>query len=195
MGSIKRIAACGLASLCMASLAHADETGIYAGLSVGESKTDFSNNLDDFFDGKDTAFKIYGGYRILDWVGVEASYVDLGEITQRGGNQPGFTPFRLEEAGFGAYGVLYWNIAPVDLFAKGGLVVSQVHTRGTVQSGIFRFTFDETDSSTDLTWGVGAQVRFGKLAVRAEYEHFDIDAGSGFDAPDMVSIGATWTFF
>jgi hypothetical protein len=194
MGAIKRIAAAGIATLCLASVAHADETGIYAGLSVGESKTDFSDNIDDFFDGKDTAFKIYGGYRILDWFGVEASYVDLGEITQRG-NQPGFTQFRLEEAGFGAFGVFYWNLAPVDLFAKGGLIVSQLHARGTSSSGPFFFTFDETDNSTDLAFGVGGQVRFGKLAVRLEYEHFDLDAGSGFDAPDFISLGATWTFF
>ncbi len=194
MGLCKWMAACAAAAVSMGSVAHADATGIYAGLAVGESRTDFANDLNDFFDGKDTAFKIFGGYRILDWVGVEASYVDLGEITQRG-DQPGFTRFRLEEAGFGAFGVLYWNLAPVDLFVKGGLVLSQVHVRGTSSSGPFLFTFDDTDSSTDLAFGAGGQVRFGKLAVRLEYEHFDLDPGAGFDAPDLISLGATYTFF
>jgi hypothetical protein len=38
-------------------------------------------------------------------------------------------------------------------------------------------------------------VRFDKLAVRAEYQRFEIDVADGFDPPDMISIGASWTFF
>jgi OOP family OmpA-OmpF porin len=193
MRASKWIAAFGIVSLCGGAAAYADDTGIYAGVSVGQSKTDISNGLDDVFDGKDTAFKIFGGYRILDWVGVEAGYVDLGEITQRG-SQPGLSRFRLEEAGFDVFGVLYWNIAPVvpvDLFVKGGFIASQAHVRA---SSIFG-GFDETDNSTDLAYGVGAQFRLGKLGFRLEYEHFDFDTSSGFDAPDMISVGATYTFF
>lgn len=191
MRALKWVVALGIASLCADTAAHADDTGIYAGASVGRAKTDFSNGaLDDVFDGKDTAFKIFVGYRVLDWVGFEAGYVDLGEITLKG-NQPGVTQFRLEEAGFGAFGMLYWNIAPVDLFAKAGFVVSQAHVRTNTLFG----AFDDTDNSTDLAWGVGAQMRFGRLAVRAEYERFDFDAADGFDPPDMISVGATWTFF
>ena len=193
MRNLKWIAALGLISLCAGTAAHADNTGIYAGGSVGQAKTDFSDDtLDDLFDGKDTAFKLFLGYRVLDWVGFEAEYVDLGEITQRGSTQPGVTRFRLEEAGFGAFGMLYWTPVPqVDLFAKAGFVVSQAHLRA---NGFFN-TIDTTDNSTDLSWGVGAQVRFDKLAVRAEYQRFEIDVADGFDPPDMISIGASWTFF
>ena len=81
--------------------------------------------------------------------------------------------------------------APVDLFAKGGFVTSQAHVR----TNSFFGSFDDTDNSTDLAWGVGAQVRFSKLAVRLEYEHFDIDVGTGFKSPEMISLGASWTFF
>ena len=191
MRASKWVVALGIASLCAGTAAHADNTGIYAGLSVGQAKTDFSEDaLDDLFDGKDTAFKLFLGYRILDWVGFEAGYVDLGEITLKG-NQPGLTQFRLEEAGFNVFGVVYWDIAPVDLFAKAGLMVSQAHVRTNTFFGVL----DDTDNSTDLAWGVGAQLRLDKLAVRLEYERFDFDVGAGFDPPDMVSLGATWTFF
>ena len=193
----KWIAALGIASLCAGTAAHADNTGIYAGGSVGQARTDFSNDaLDDLLDGKDTAFKLFVGYRVLDWVGFEAGYVDLGEITLRD-NQPGitgFNRFRLEEAAFGAFGMLYWSpipAAPVDLFAKGGFVLSQAHVR----TNNFFGTFDGTDNSTDLAWGLGAQVRLSKLAVRLEYERFEIDVGSGFKSPEMISLGASWTFF
>jgi predicted porin len=189
----KWVVALGIASLGAGTAAQADNTGIYAGGAIGQSKTDFSDNtLDDLFDGKDTAFKIFLGYRVLDWVGFEAEYVDLGEITLRS-NQPGISGFRLEESGFGVFGMLYWTPAPVpvDLFAKGGFVVSQAHVRANGFIG----AFDNTDSSTDLAWGIGAQVRFDKLAVRAEYEKFNLDLGGGFKSPDMISVGATWTFF
>jgi opacity protein-like surface antigen len=191
MRAFKWVMALGITSLCAGTAAHADNTGIYAGLSVGQAKTDFSEDaLDDLFDGKDTAFKLFLGYRILDWVGFEAGYVDLGEITLKG-DQPGLTQFRLEEAGFNVFGVVYWDIAPVDLFAKAGLMVSQAHVRTNTFFGVL----DDTDNSTDLAWGVGAQLRLDKLAVRLEYERFDFDVGAGFDPPDMVSLGATWTFF
>jgi len=193
MRGFKWIAVLGVACLCAGPVAHADNTGIYAGLSVGQAKTDFSNSaLDDLFDGKDTAFKLFLGYRVLDWIGFEAGYVDLGEITVKG-NQPGITQFRLEESGFNVFGVLYWDVAalPLDLFAKGGFMVSQAHVRTNTIFGVF----DDTDDSTDLAWGAGAQLRLDKLAVRLEYERFNFNAGSGFDAPDMISLGATWTFF
>jgi hypothetical protein len=194
MRAFKWIAALGIVSLCAGTAAHADNTGIYAGGSLGQAKTDFSNDaFNDLFDGKDTAFKIFLGYRVLDWVGFEAEYVDLGEITQRGSTFGG-TGFRLEEAGFGAFGMLYWSPvpAPVDLFAKAGFVLSQAHAR---VNGLFGTIQDNTDNSTDLAWGVGAQVRFDKLAIRAEYEKFDLKVDSGFKSPDMISIGASWTFF
>jgi hypothetical protein len=193
MRALKWVAALGMLGLCAGTAAHADDTGIYAGGAIGRAQTDFSDNtLDSIFDGKDTAFKIFLGYRVLDWVGFEAGYVDLGEITLKG-NRPGITQFRLEEAGFSAFGMLYWKIpaAPVDLFAKGGFVVSQAHVRANSFFG----TLDDSDNSTDLAWGLGAQVRFDKLAIRAEYERFNMDLGAGFDSPDMISVGATWTFF
>jgi hypothetical protein len=193
MRALKWMLALGILSLGAGAAAHADDTGIYAGGSVGQAKTEFEDGtLDDLFDGKDTAFKIFVGYRVLDWVGFEAGYFDLGEVTLKD-SQPGISRFRVEEAGFGAFGMLYWNIAPVDLFAKAGLVVSQTHVH--LRTNSFFGSIDDTDNSTDLAWGVGAQVHFGKLAVRAEYERFDFDAAEDFDSPDMISVGASWTFF
>lgn len=193
MRAIKWAAICAIAGLLAGTTtAHADVTGIYAGGSVGQSRTDFSDDfLDDIFDGTDTAFKIYGGFRILDWLGVETGYYDLGEITLQG-NATSIANFRLEESGFAAFGVLYWNLAPVDLFVKGGLIASQAHVRA---SGSVFGAFDDTDNSTDLAYGIGAQVHLGNWALRAEYERFDLDTGDDFDSPEMLSVGVTYTFF
>ena len=192
MRAIKWAAVCGIASLLAGTTAYAQTTGVYAGLSVGQSRTDFSDDfLDDIFDGKDTAFKIFGGYRILDWLAVETGYYDLGEITLKG-DATSIAQFRLEESGFAAFGVLYWNLAPVDLFVKGGLIASQAHVRA---SGSVFGAFDDTDNSTDLAYGIGGQVHLGNWALRAEYERFDLDTGDDFDSPEMLSLGVTYTFF
>jgi hypothetical protein len=45
-------------------------------------------------------------------------------------------------------------------------------------------------SDTSFAAGVGAQVKFGSLALRAEYERFDA-AGEN---PSLVSLGLTWSF-
>jgi len=37
-------------------------------------------------------------------------------------------------------------------------------------------------------------VHFDKLAVRLEYERFELDARPGFEPPNMISLGASWTF-
>jgi len=43
---------------------------------------------------------------------------------------------------------------------------------------------------TNLVYGGGVIVHLLSLSVRAEYEHFDMDAGA-----NLLSVGVTWTFF
>jgi hypothetical protein len=193
MRALRFVSAVGIAGL-LAGPAYAADSGIYAGLSVGQSQVDISGIGSDLFDDNDTAFKILGGYRILDWVGVEVSYTDLGEVTQKQ-DLPTLSNYRLEAAGFNVYGVLFYEIANFDLFAKAGFMQTQVHERGVDNSFFFPFFFDQTDNTTDLAWGLGAQVRFGSLAARLEYERFEVDSSSVFDKPQFISLGVTWTFF
>jgi len=190
MRLLRSIPTCVVAGL-LAGTCHAADNGVYAGGSLGQAKTGLNSDLDSVLDGKDTAFKLIVGLRPLDWLGVELSYVDLGEVTQDRGNTPTFSNFRLDEAGFDALGVLFYDIANVDLFAKGGFI--RWDTRASVSTFFGRSGTD--DQGTDLVWGAGAQVRFGSLAARLEYEHFDIDTPPGFDSPDLLSLGVTWTFF
>ena len=48
-----------------------------------------------------------------------------------------------------------------------------------------------SDDGTEFAWGGGAQVRFGSLGARLEYDHFDIDNTDGLD---LYTLGVTWTF-
>jgi hypothetical protein len=50
--------------------------------------------------------------------------------------------------------------------------------------------FDTDHTDTRFAYGGGAQVKFGRLGIRAEYERI---SASGSD-PSFLSLGANWTF-
>ena len=159
----------------------AADNGFYLGGSVGQANVQIDNLTDnvlpdDDFDAEDTAFKLIAGIRPLDWLAVEAAYVNFGEPDD---TVAGF-PLKAEGDGISAFAVGFLPVGPVDLFAKAGLIAWD-----TKVSGI---GFD--DDGSDLAYGAGAQFRFLSLSIRAEYEKFEI---SDVDL-DMISIGLTYTF-
>jgi opacity protein-like surface antigen len=185
MRRIHLAAACVLAGL-LSTTAQAADNGFYFGGSIGRSEVDVDSELDDFVDSEDTGFKLIAGFRPLDWLGVEASYIDLGEVTA---DSDLIDDFSVAQSGFGAWGVLFYDFAVFDLFVKGGLV--NFETEVEIDTGFGRF--DESDDSTDFAWGVGVQARLGSIAARLEYERFEVDAPDGFDKPQMISLGVTYT--
>jgi opacity protein-like surface antigen len=169
--------AAALLTLPMLPAAAADN-GFYLGASVGQANLqidDLANISTADFDGEDTAFKLVAGIRPLDWLAVEAAYVNFGE--------PDDTvlglPLEAEGDGISAFAVGFLPTGPVDLFAKAGLISWDSKIGGS---------FD--DDGTDLAYGAGLQFRVLGLSIRAEYEKFDI---SDVDL-DMISIGLTYTF-
>jgi OOP family OmpA-OmpF porin len=158
----------------------AADNGFYLGASVGQANLnidDLTDNLfeDDDFEGDDLAFKLIAGIRPLDWLGVEAAYVNFGEPEDTVGG----TKLKADGDGISAFAVGFLATGPVDLFAKVGLISWDSKISGS---------FD--DDGTDLAYGAGAQFRVLGLSIRAEYEKFDI---SDVDL-DMISVGLTYTF-
>jgi hypothetical protein len=156
----------------------AADNGFYLGGSIGQANLEI-DELQTLppadFEGDDTAFKLIAGIRPLDWLAVEASYVNFGEPedTVNGVRR------RADGDGISAFAVGFLPLGPVDVFAKGGLITWDSKVSG----------FDE--DGTDLAYGVGAQFRVWSISVRAEYEVFDVD---NVDDLSMWSIGATFTF-
>lgn len=154
----------------------AADNGIYIGGSVGRADLQIDDvaGLDDF-KGDDTGFKLIAGIRPLDWLAVEANYVNFGEPE----DTVGASRLKADGDGISAFAVGFLPVGPVDVYGKLGLISWDSEIAG----------FDE--DGTDLAYGVGAQFRVWSFSVRAEYEIFDVD---DVDDLNMLSIGATFTF-
>jgi hypothetical protein len=181
----KILIAAGAATLSLLTLpAQAADNGIYLGASVGQSNVQYDDSFDGEnlnFDASATGFKAIAGWRFLDWLSVEANYVDLGS----GDDTVLGEKIETDVNGVSLSAVGFVPIGPVDLFARVGalswnadLTASNLGLKGS-------------DDGTDLTYGIGAQFRVWSLSIRGEYEVFDV---SDADTVDMFSVGVTWTF-
>ena len=64
----------------------AADNGFYLGASVGQSGVEVDEVVGGFdlnYDSSATAYKLIAGWRFLDWLSVEANYVDLGTADDR----------------------------------------------------------------------------------------------------------------
>jgi opacity protein-like surface antigen len=167
-------------ALVPAASALAADNGIYIGGSVGQANVEIDHidvgGLREDFDADDTGFKLIAGIRPLDWLGVEASYVNFGKPEDTVNGQK----IKVDGDGISAFAVGFLPVGPVDLFAKVGLISWDTKISG----------FSD-DDGTDLAYGAGVQFRVLGLSVRAEYEVFDTDL---FDDVNMLSVGLTYTF-
>jgi hypothetical protein len=167
----------------LAAPVYAAEHGAYFGAAFGEMSTDDAD--DSVYDADDAGFKVVGGWRLLDCCGVELSYFDLGTISSW--QNPNFG---LEQEAYSAQGILILELANVDLFVKGGVAMTESE-RSFVTAGN---SVEQSDHDVDFVTGFGVQVRFRKLALRAELDRFNTSNGPDLDRPELLSIGVVWTF-
>lgn len=180
---MKKLSQYGIAFILSAitGLVHAGaESGIYIGGSIGSAGLDVSTESIDF-DDDDSGYKIFAGYNlgfipIVD-VAIEGSFVDFGEASSAeiAGNDVGITAWNV-------FGLAGFNLGPFAVFGKWGLV------KWESESDVFQDQLDE--SGNDQAYGIGARFQIASIAVRAEYEWFDIDVAD----VEFVSLGASWTF-
>lgn len=160
------------------STAMAADNGIYVGGSLGQANVEIEEAGEIDFEGDDTGFKVIAGIRPLDWLAVEANYVNFGEAEDDG--------IEIDADGISAFAVGFLAAGPIDLFAKGGLVSWDASVGLEGVSGV-----GGNLDGTDLAYGAGAQFRVWSFSVRAEYEVFDVD---DVDDLNMISVGLTFTF-
>jgi hypothetical protein len=164
------------------------DNGIYIGgsLAAPSPNLDWSTAHGPEDEGK--GFKAIVGARPLDWLAIEANYVDLGETSVPllagvcpPGPCPGEETFDASAVSVSVLGMLALPL--VDLYARAG--TARWETERQVRLGPV-----QERAGTDATYGLGLQARVGSFAFRAEYERFDF----GRDEADALSVGFTYTF-
>lgn len=177
--------------------AEAADNGLYLGGSIGRSA--FSTDVDagltlPSFDEEDTGWKAIVGFRPLDWFAIEANYIDFGRIDGATGvvcpptvGAPCPSRFAVDARAVSVSALGLLELPFADLYGRVGLARREVEGRISGTSLDLR----ERDRATDLSYGVGAQVRLLSFGVRLEWERFDLDDS---DEVDMLSLGFTYTF-
>lgn len=156
--------------LALLASAPAAALEFYAGVGGGQSQLEATSE-DQSVDlsGDASAWKVYGGLRVLKFFGVEAGYVDFG--TPEGSS--GSVNFKGEATGWDAYAV---GILPLWLFEVFGKV-GAVNWDATTEVSGGGLNSSTSDTGTDLAYGVGAGIRLGKrFRIRAEWEKFEVQS-------------------
>jgi OOP family OmpA-OmpF porin len=163
--------------------AFAQDMGFYAGLSFGQSSADVDCSGLAQCDDSDTAWKILGGYRFNRNLAAELGYTDLGEVSAGDG---GANTITAEATAFELVAVGSWPVSnEFSVYGKVGVFRWDVDATGTGM-----FAGSESDSGTDLTFGVGVQYDFTKqLGVRGEWQRYAAD-----EDIDVISIGVVFRF-
>ena len=180
------IAAAGTLALAAAApQAAAADNGFYLGLGV--TQTDQKITVDGF-DGSETfddnAFKFIAGFRPLDWLAVEANYIDLGSIDI----DDGVDEVSIDSKALTASVLLLKEFKVIDLYARVGLAKWDSDFSVTGLGSV-------SEDGWEPTYGVGVGAHFGSLGLRAEWERFEADALEDINTDfDTISLSFTYTF-
>lgn len=172
------------------STARADPVSFYFGAGITHDHlsgfgAEFNPQLaDSYADISATSFKVLTGVRPLNWFAVEADYYSSAASTGSLGERSKAQAF----AGYAEF--LTGQEAPFEVFLKGGL---SSYTLTSLQSGANCgfCSNDESHSGVGPAAGAGAQMRFGHVAVRLEFEDlFSLGKTSGLQ---VVSLSVLLT--
>jgi hypothetical protein len=173
----------------------ADAAGVYTGLGLGNSSA-IVNSAGAGFHTKDwkpdvIAWRLFAGYRIIDYAAIEAGYISLGKSrVATMGNQQSF------EATLSGLELTPVGLLPIAtgiaVFARGGIVFWNSEIREDSGEAVST----EKKSGSDLVLSFGAQYVFLKhFAARAEYSLYDIDkAKAGAGEQKFISIDGMYLF-
>ena len=172
-----------VALLVSAAAAVAQDSGFYLGGALGQSA--FKEWCDvplASCDDKDSAWKLFGGYRFNRYVAAEGTYVDWGQVSAA--NNAGVRA----EASQNSYGLAVVGTLPLnerfELFGKAGFLMTSQETRRIAGT-----TSSVSRDETELHYGLGGRFLFTRnLGLRAEWENTDKLK------VEMLSIGLEYRF-
>jgi hypothetical protein len=175
--------ALAVALILLSGVASVTLAGGYLGAGIGVSF--IRTNVEDLevvdfeLSGSDFAYKFFGGYKVIPFLSFEGGYRDLGKITDMVDD----VELGMETSG--------WDIEAIGILPLG---VAHLW----VKAGYFFWNSEagpgsnkESDNGSDFMWGLGGDISILKIAVRAEWEKFEIE---NTEHISMFSVGATLGF-
>ncbi len=174
------LAAALLGSAGLSQVHAADGLYIGAGIGVATVKDEVNTGT---LDSDDTSYKAFVGWRfdvipLID-LAVEAAYTDFGRPSQTLAGQN--VEFKLTGASLA--GLLIFPLGPLDLYGKAGLMSWRSERSEGASSS--------SGSGSDPFYGAGVGFYIWKIAIRAEYERFQV---KDVDRVDMLSVSALFQF-
>jgi hypothetical protein len=176
------IVAAFAASLAIAVSAHAGDTGLYVGGSVGQT-TIKADDID--FDESDTSYKAFVGYMFLPFLGVEGGYVNFGGPNKNYGSSGSID---IDVDGWEGFLLGALPLGPVELFAKAGVLSYNIDAK--VKGAGFG-SLSGSDSDEVGAYGAGVAFAIDRFKIRGEYTYYDV---SDVDDVYMLSAGVTYQF-
>ena len=163
----------------------------FIGASAGQASYDISCPATSTCDDSDTAWKIYGGLEVNEYLAMEVGYADLGEAKFSGA--PSGT---IEANGMTMQLVGTFAINPsFSVIGRGGMNFLNLEKNGTIAG-----TPTNNVGDTDVVWslGLGAQYNLSKsVGLRAEWERYfdvgDADTTGEIDI-DLISASVVFMF-
>lgn len=180
-----RALVCGVLA-CSCSLAYGDENGFYAEIGYSQYGIDI---VDQDFD--PSAIQLRAGYRVSPFIGFEAEVSDGFSGASVSAPNEKLT-VRVDQT-IAGFAVGRWPVTDrVDLFGRVGYQAMDVSVKGEVTG---QQTVRQSGDGEGIVYGGGAEYRFGKFGVRADYTWSS--EASPFPASDRIetlSIGVTHRF-
>ncbi len=166
----------------------------FIGASVGQSTSDISCPTGTSCDDSDTAWKLYGGLEVNEYLSMEVGYVDLGEVGYTGAKSGSRETHGVTLQAVGTYALN----PSFTLIGRGGMNFLKTDVNGTIAG-----TSNNNASDTDVVWsvGLGAQYNFSQsMGLRMEWERYfeagssDFNGGTGEADVDLITAGLVFKF-
>lgn len=159
------------------------------------------------FDDEDSGYEFLAGYRIYEWLALEAGYMDLGAVTHRASativtdGDPLTIDSKLETdvKGIALSALGIWQATErFSLYGRAGLLLSDGNTSVHLTDGVSSFRDSASESQEGLLWGVGAGFEFAEIyTLRLEYRQVT-DVGNetttGKIDAESISLGLIVAF-
>ena len=167
----------------------------FIGASVGQASYDMTCPAGSTCDDTDTAWKIYGGLEVNEYISMEAGYVNLGKFEASGTTEDGPVSATAEVHGMRIQVIGSYAINPsFSLIGRGGMNILNLEKNGTIAAPT------NNVGDTDVAWslGLGAQFNLSEsVGLRAEWERYfkvgDEDTTGEMDI-DLISASIVYTF-